>query len=61
MQAKIKVQHFRIQEKMPINIVTYGICQEMRMSGPQSTLRSLSIATSALMLFVEAVTTKIIA
>ena len=42
-----------------INIVIYGICQEMQMNGPQNTLPSLTVATSSLVLLVEGFTSQV--
>ena len=61
MQAKIKVQHYRIQEKMPINIVTYGICREIHQNGLQSTLRTLTVPASTLVFVVEGITARMMA
>ena len=61
MQVKIKVHHLQIQEKVMTNIVIYLTCQEMHMNGPQNTLPTLSLATSALVFIVEDITTQILA
>ena len=44
-----------------INIVIYGICQEMYMNGQQNTLPDLAVATSALVLIVEGFTAHMVA
>ena len=61
MQAKIKVHHLQIQGKMTINIATYGICQEMHGNGPQSTLRTPTLAALALVLVMEGISSQMMA
>ena len=43
------------------NIVIYGTCQEMHVNGPQNTLPTLTVATSTLVLFMEAITAQVMA
>ena len=64
MQVIMKVKqrkHLQQQEKIMTNIVIYGICQEMHMNVPQNTLPTLTLDASALVLFVEGITTQIMA
>ena len=44
-----------------ISIATYGTCQEMQVNGPQNTLLTLAVATSALVFIVEGITTQMMA
>ena len=64
MQVIMKVKqrkHLQQQEKIMINIVISGTCQEMHVNGPQNTLPTLAIATSTLVLIVEVITTQLMA
>ena len=65
MQVIMKVKQqkaLRQQEKIMINIVIYGICQEMQVNGPQNTLPALAmIASSTLVVIVEGFTTQFMA
>ena len=64
MQVIMKViqrKHLQQQEKIMTNIVIYLTCQEMHLNGPQNTLPTLTLSTPPLVLFVEDVTTQLMA